>query len=59
VGLCRELNQRGAKYMVIDGFAIIAAGLPRITADVALLVAGDLAFLRQLFREQGEEPPAI
>ena len=42
VGLCRELNQRGAKYMVIGGFAIIAAGLPRMTADVDLLVAGDL-----------------
>ncbi|HEX3988644.1 MAG TPA: nucleotidyltransferase [Verrucomicrobiae bacterium] len=40
--LCRELNQRGAKYMVIGGFAIIAAGLPRTTADVDLLVAADL-----------------
>ena len=42
VGLCRELNQRGAKYIVIGGFAIIAAGLPRMTADVDLLVAADL-----------------
>jgi hypothetical protein len=42
VGLCRELNQRGAKYMVIGGLAIIAAGLPRMTADVDLLVAADL-----------------
>src|SRR5580698_179562 len=42
VALCRELNQRGAKYIVIGGFAIIAAGLPRMTADVDLLVAGDL-----------------
>ena len=42
VGLCRELNQRGAKYIVIGGFAVIAAGLPRMTADVDLLVAGDL-----------------
>jgi hypothetical protein len=41
VNLCRELNQRGAKYIVIGGFAIIAAGLPRTTADVDLLVAGD------------------
>jgi len=41
-GLCRELNQRGAKYIVIGGLAIIAAGLPRMTADVDLLVAADL-----------------
>ena len=39
--LCRELNQRGAKYVVIGGFAIIAAGLPRLTADIDLLVATD------------------
>ena len=41
VALCRELNLRGAKYVVIGGFAIIAAGLPRLTADVDLLVAVD------------------
>lgn len=39
--LCRELNQRGARYVVIGGFAIIAAGLVRLTADVDLLVAAD------------------
>lgn len=43
VNLCRELNVRGAKYIVIGGFAIIAAGLPRTTADIDLLVADDLA----------------
>ena len=42
VNLCRELNQRGARYIVIGGLAIIAAGLPRMTAAVDLLVAGDL-----------------
>ncbi len=41
VGLCRELNQRGAQYIVIGGFAIIAAGLPRVTGDIDLLVAVD------------------
>jgi hypothetical protein len=40
--LCRQLNLRGAKYVVIGGFAIIAAGLPRLTADIDLLVATDL-----------------
>jgi len=41
VKLCHELNQRGAKYVVIGGLAIIAAGLPRATADVDLMVAVD------------------
>ena len=39
--LCRELNQRQAKYVVIGGLAIIAAGLPRMTTDVDLMVAAD------------------
>jgi hypothetical protein len=39
--LCRELNLRGAKYVVVGGFAIIAAGLPRMTTDVDLMVAAD------------------
>lgn len=39
--LCRELNQRGAKYLVIGGFAIRAAGYNRGTMDVDLMVASD------------------
>lgn len=42
VALCRELNERSARYLVIGGFAMIAAGLPRLTSDIALMVAGDL-----------------
>lgn len=38
VGLCRELNRVGARYIVVGGFAIIYAGLPRMTGDVDLLV---------------------
>jgi hypothetical protein len=41
VALCRELNQRGARYVVIGGFAVITAGLPRVTGDIDLLVAVD------------------
>lgn len=41
VALCRELNRRGAQYVVVGGFAIIAAGYPRLTADVDLIVASD------------------
>src|SRR5664280_2862313 len=40
--LCRELNQRGAKYLVIGGFAMRAANYNRTTTDVDLMVAVDL-----------------
>lgn len=36
--LCRELNARGAAYLVVGGFAIMAAGYPRFTEDVDLLI---------------------
>jgi len=39
--LCRELNLRGAQYVVIGGFAIRAAGYNRRTMDVDLMVAAD------------------
>jgi len=39
--LCRELNERGAHYIVVGGFAIRAAGYNRGTMDIDLLVAGD------------------
>lgn len=39
--LCRELNQRGAKYVVVGGFAIRAANYIRSTIDVDLIVATD------------------
>ena len=39
--LCRELNSRGAQYVVIGGFAIRAAGYNRRTMDIDLIVARD------------------
>ena len=39
--LCRELNERGAKYVVIGGFAMRAAEYNRTTMDVDLMVAAD------------------
>jgi len=39
--LCRELNQRGARYVVVGGFAVRAAGYNRRTMDVDLIVADD------------------
>ncbi len=38
VAVCRKLNELGAKYIVIGGFAIIVAGFARTTADVDLLI---------------------
>lgn len=40
--LCRELNRRGAKYVVVGGFAMRAANYNRRTMDVDLMVAADL-----------------
>ncbi len=39
--LCRELNQRDARYVVIGGFAVRAAGYNRRTMDIVLIVATD------------------
>jgi len=38
VNLCRKLNQIGADYLVVGGFAIIMAGLGRSTEDVDLVI---------------------
>ena len=39
--LCRILNERGARYVVIGGFAIRAANYNRRTMDIDLIVAAD------------------
>jgi sirohydrochlorin ferrochelatase len=54
--LCRELNQRGARYIVIGGFAIRAAGYNRRTMDVDLMVAGDAENERLVFDALGTLP---
>ena len=38
VALCGRLNELGAKYVVIGGFAVIHAGYARFTEDVDLLI---------------------
>jgi hypothetical protein len=38
VRLCRELNERGARYVVIGGMAINQPGLVRATEDIGLLI---------------------
>jgi hypothetical protein len=37
-GICRALNELGAKYVLVGGFAIILHGYPRFTADIDLLI---------------------
>lgn len=39
--LCRELNRRNARYIVIGGFAMAALGYNRRTMDIDLLVDTD------------------
>ncbi len=36
--LCRRLNEAGARYVVVGGFAIVQAGYPRFTEDIDLLI---------------------
>ena len=38
VRLCRALNNAGARYVLIGGFAVIAHGAARFTKDIDLLV---------------------
>jgi hypothetical protein len=38
VHLCAELNAKGARYLVVGGFAIRGAGYIRETMDVDLLI---------------------
>jgi hypothetical protein len=38
VGLCRALNEAGARYVLIGGFAVILHGYVRGTKDIDLLV---------------------
>ena len=42
VKICRRLNELGAQYLVVGGFAIIQAGFPRATMDIDLLVESSL-----------------
>lgn len=38
VRICRALNQSGARYLLIGGFAVIAHGAGRFTKDIDLLI---------------------
>ena len=38
VALCRKLNEVGAKYLLVDGMAMIQSGYDRSTGDIDLLI---------------------
>jgi hypothetical protein len=38
VRICRALNEAGARYLLIGGFAVIAHGAGRLTKDIDLLI---------------------
>jgi hypothetical protein len=42
VALCRALNEKGARYLIVGGLAVIHHGYLRATEDIDVLVAGDL-----------------
>jgi hypothetical protein len=42
VTLCRALNEHGARYLIVGGFAVIYHGYLRATEDIDVLLAGDL-----------------
>ncbi len=49
ISLCRALNDQGAKYMIVGGFAIMMSGYPRTTGDIDILVADDLTNEKKVF----------
>lgn len=48
--LCRALNEQQAKYVVVGGFAVIQAGLLRVTGDIDLVIATDLDNEARVYR---------
>lgn len=54
LGLAGALNQRGAKYVVIGGIAMVQQGFTRATEDIDLLVAKDQANLAKVIEAVGE-----
>jgi hypothetical protein len=46
VRICRALNDAGARYLLIGGFAVIAHGAGRFTKDIDLLIDAE-PFVRE------------
>jgi hypothetical protein len=50
VRICRALNDAGARYLLIGGFAVIAHGAGRFTKDIDLLIDDDPQNVRRVKR---------
>lgn len=48
VGICRELNQRSANYIVVGGMAINIHGFTRNTEDIDLLIETEVTNERKI-----------
>jgi hypothetical protein len=46
IRICRALNEAGARYLLVGGFAVIAHGAARFTKDIDLLVDDEPANVR-------------
>ena len=57
VDLCRHLNAAGARYVVVGGFAVRAAGYDRRTMDIRDKDLPDVRFLRLLLERSGQMDP--
>ncbi len=61
VRICRALNDAGARYVLIGGFAVLAHGASRFTKDIDLLDtyrpqdAIDRSFLHQVLERRARE----
>jgi predicted nucleotidyltransferase len=59
IGIFRELNERGIKYIVVGGVAVNLYGIPRMTYDIDLLIdlsEENLINLVNLLKEWGFNP---
>lgn len=56
VKLCGRLNELGAKYVIIGGFAIIASGMARTTGDVDILMETSSDNEERVFKALEELP---
>lgn len=48
--LCRRLNEAGAQYVVVGGFAVIHSGYGRFTEDIDLLIESSVENEAKVFR---------
>jgi hypothetical protein len=55
-GICQRLNEAGARYIVVGGFAIVQAGYPRFTEDIDLLIETSIGNEEVVIQVLGELP---